>query len=88
MRDQNGRAAARRVVDRLLDLIFGGAVDSTGRKMDKQLKSAVKAGCKYVLFIGEKELKSSEYNLKELVSGHEQQLSVEQVIEVLQKSDL
>ena len=55
------------------------AVDSTNRKMDKQLKSAAKAGYKYVLFIGEQELESGEYKLKNLESGQEQTLAAHEI---------
>jgi histidyl-tRNA synthetase len=56
------------------------AVDSTKRKMDKQIQSAVKAGYRYALFIGEDELGSGHFNLKELSSGQEQKLALEQII--------
>ncbi len=47
------------------------AVDSSGRKIDKQLKSAVKAGYQYVLFVGEQELESGEYKIKNLENSQE-----------------
>src|SRR3546814_6074602 len=36
------------------------AVDTTGRKIDKQLKTAVKKGIHYAIFIGEQELASEK----------------------------
>lgn len=59
------------------------AVNSTKRKMDNQLKSAFKAGYRYVLFIGEAEIESKKFNLKELATGQEQHLTLEQIIQTL-----
>lgn len=59
------------------------AVDTSGRKLDAQIRSAVKSGSPYVIFIGEKELSSNMYKLKNLNSGKEQQLSLEQIVNTL-----
>lgn len=56
------------------------AVDSSGRKLANQLKNAVKKDIRFALFIGEDELKSGLFNLKDLRSGEEQNLSVERVV--------
>jgi histidyl-tRNA synthetase len=61
------------------------AVDSSGSKIDKQLKNAVKAGYKHVLIVGEKELAEHQYNLKELSTGQEQRLTFEEVVETTKK---
>jgi histidyl-tRNA synthetase len=61
------------------------AVDASGRKLDSQIKSAAKSGTSYVLFIGEKELSSNNYKLKELATGEEKDLSFEQVVDVLSR---
>lgn len=64
------------------------AVDTTGRKLDKQIQAAEKQGVSYVLFIGERELQEEQYKLKELKSGQEQTLSIERVVQtVLAKSE-
>ncbi len=56
------------------------AVDSTGRKLDAQIKSAAKAGVPYVIFIGEQELAGNTYKLKDLRTGQEQELTLEQIV--------
>jgi histidyl-tRNA synthetase len=56
------------------------AVDSSGRKLANQLKNAVKKDIRFALFIGEDELKSGLFNLKDLRSGEEQNLSIERVV--------
>lgn len=52
------------------------AVDLSGRKLDKQIRSAEKKGIKQVLFIGEQELESGEYKLKNLDTGKEETLKI------------
>jgi histidyl-tRNA synthetase len=59
------------------------AVDPTNRKMDTQIRSANKAGLTFVIFIGEKELASSRFKLKNLVSGEEKELSLERLVSTL-----
>ena len=59
------------------------AVDTTGRKLDTQLKSAVKSGIPYVIFIGEHELASQRFKLKDLRSGEEKELSLERLVSTL-----
>lgn len=52
------------------------AVDLTGRKLDKQIKTAEKKGIKQVLFVGEQELMSGEFKLKDLTSGQEETVHI------------
>jgi len=48
------------------------AVDLSGRKPDKQIKNAEKKGIKQVLFVGEQELQSGQFKLKDLDTGKEE----------------
>ncbi|MBI4033426.1 histidine--tRNA ligase [Candidatus Saccharibacteria bacterium] len=59
------------------------AVDASGRKLDTQLKSAVKSGIPYVIFLGEHELATQRFKLKDLRSGEEKELSLERLISTL-----
>jgi len=59
------------------------AVDSTQRKLDAQIRSAAKAGTEHVIFIGEKELESQRFKLKNLTSGEEKDLSLERLVSTL-----
>ncbi len=54
--------------------------DFTGRKLDRQIKTAVKKQIPYVLFVGEQELKSQKFNLKDTQSGEEQLLAFERLV--------
>lgn len=55
-------------------------LDITGRKLDKQLKTAIKKNIPYILFVGEEELRKEVYTLKDTASTDEQKLSVERVV--------
>ena len=59
------------------------AVDNSGRKLDACIKSAVKSGVLHVLFIGEQELASGKYKLKNLESAKELELDQEEVVKIL-----
>jgi histidyl-tRNA synthetase len=59
------------------------AVDSSGRKLDTQIRSAAKSGIPYVIFIGEHELGSQRFKLKDLRSGDETELSPERLVSKL-----
>jgi histidyl-tRNA synthetase len=55
------------------------AVDLAGRKLGDQFKTADKKGIKNVLVIGENELKTGKFTLKNLDTGKEQPLSIEAI---------
>ncbi len=55
------------------------SIDGTGRKIDKKIKSASKQGIKYALFVGQDELNSGEFSLKNLETGEEAKFAVEQI---------
>lgn len=56
------------------------AVDTTGRKIDKQIKTASKKGIAHILFIGEEELESQRYKLKNLRTGEEKDLGLPRLV--------
>lgn len=58
------------------------AVDYSNRKIDKQIKSAQKLGVRYVLFVGERELESQQFNLRNLQTGTEEQYSLQRVVSI------
>jgi histidyl-tRNA synthetase len=55
-------------------------LDTTGRKMDKQLKTAVKKSIPYLLFVGEEEVVKEVYPLKDTLTGEEKKLSFERIV--------
>lgn len=56
-------------------------VDITSRKLDKQMKTALKKLIPNILFVGESEIEKGEYTLKDLSRGSEQKLTVQQIID-------
>lgn len=59
------------------------AVDTTGRKLDKQIKTAVKKGLPQAIFIGEDELASGQFKLKDLLTGKEETHSAERLVAII-----
>lgn len=55
-------------------------LDITDRKLDKQIKTAIKKSIPYILFVGEAEIKSELYTLKDTTSTDEQKLSFARII--------
>lgn len=59
------------------------AVDATGRKPDKQIKTAIKKDIHYALFIGEKELSDGRFVLKNLLTGMDERHGVERTVSII-----
>jgi histidyl-tRNA synthetase len=59
------------------------AVDTTGRKLEKQIKSAVKKGLHYAIFIGETELASEQFKLRNLVDGSEEAHGLQRIVTIV-----
>lgn len=72
--------AARKLAQDLREEGVRVAVDITGRKLDKQIKTAVKQKINYLLFVGEKEVQEEVYRLKDVMDESEQELSLERII--------
>jgi histidyl-tRNA synthetase len=79
----NVYADAQRVVTRIREMGANVAVDITGRSADKQIKTAVKKGVNYALFIGEKDLKEEQFEIKNLASGVAEKHSLERIVSII-----
>lgn len=55
-------------------------LDITGRKLDRQLKTALKKNIPFLVFVGEDELKNEVYSFKDTASSEEQKLSLERIV--------
>ncbi len=75
---------AQKVVADLREMGVNVAVDITGRKSDKQIKTAAKKGIRYVLFIGEEEIKNETYKLKDLLDGTEESHGAQRLVSIIQ----
>ena len=71
---------AEKIADELRAEGVKVAVDISGRKIDKQIKSAVKMQVPYMLFVGDKEVANEVYRLKDVKSEEETEASVERIV--------
>lgn len=71
------------VVNELREMGLNVAVDSTGRKLEKQIRSAEKLGLKHVVFVGQKELEAQSFKLKNLVTGQEESHSAQRIVSIV-----
>jgi histidyl-tRNA synthetase len=74
---------AQKPIAELREMGLSLAVDSSGRKADKQIKAALKKDVRYVLFIGEKELADDQYPIKNLKTGIEEKHSLQRLVSVI-----
>ena len=70
--------------DKLAERLRGEGVtvelDFTGRKLDKQIKTALKKEIPFMLFVGENDLKKDIYNFKDTKSSKEEALSFARIV--------
>lgn len=76
-------AQAQGMIADLREMGVNVAVDMSGRKPDKQLKSAVKKGIHFAIFIGEKELNDEQLVIKNLHTGEEERHGVQRTVSIL-----
>ncbi len=62
-------------------------VDITNRKIDKQIKAAVKKNIPWLIFVGAQDAESNQYSLKNVANETEEKLSVEQISELLMSNE-
>lgn len=60
-------------------------LDLSGRKLDKQIKIALKKDIPYMLFIGEDEVKSGLYAIKDMKKSEEYKLNIADIIGLIVK---
>lgn len=60
------------------------AVDISNSKVDKQLKNASKKGIKHVMFVGEDELNTEEFTLKDMETGEEHKHTLNEIKDSLE----
>lgn len=76
---------ANYVAKTLRDAGLNIEVDISDRKLDKQIKTADKKKIQYVIIVGEEEILKSEYVLKNLETGSEVRISIDDLILKLKK---
>lgn len=60
------------------------AVDISGRKIDKQIKTAEKKDIHYVIIIGESELENQQYTLRNIQTGVEEKHGVSRIVSIVE----
>lgn len=58
-------------------------LDITGRKIDKQLKTALKKQIPFAIFVGEEEIKEGVYTIKNLVESTEQKVDTDRITTII-----
>ena len=71
---------AQNLASELREMGVNVAVDYTGRKPDKQIKAAAKKGIRFVMFVGEKEIQSEQYTIKDLVTSQEETHGLQRIV--------
>lgn len=74
---------AQRIAAELREMGVNTSLDITKRKTDKQLKSAIKSGVPYVLFVGEQEVESGQFKLKNLAASTEESHSLQRIVSII-----
>jgi len=75
--------AAQKTLTSFREMGLNIAVDSTGRKMASQIKTAVKKDIHYAIFIGEKELADEQFNIKNLQTGNEETHGLQRIVSII-----
>jgi histidyl-tRNA synthetase len=70
---------AREVAQKIREKGIKASIDFSGKKVGDQIKNADKRKIPYIIVIGESEMNSGEFKLKELATGKEQTHTIETV---------
>lgn len=80
----NVYADAQPIIADLRDMGANVAVDVTGRKVEKQIKTAAKKGIHYAMFIGENDIKEEQFEIRNLVTGVAERHSAARIVSIVQ----
>lgn len=61
-------------------------VDITGRKLERQMKNAIKKGISHILFVGEQEIETGKYSLKDMNNNKEYKLDMAGIVEKIKET--
>ncbi len=74
---------AQKIVAEMREMGANVAMDLTGAKADKQIKTAVKKGIHYVMFIGERDLHEEQFEIKNLITGATERHSAARIVSII-----
>jgi len=60
-------------------------LDLSGRKLDKQIKTAIKKNVPYMLFVGEEEVRSGVYSLKDIINSKDFKLDFAGIVDQIKE---
>lgn len=73
----------------LLNQLRGNNIDTvinfSNAKIGQKIKWALREDLKYVIVVGENELKTNKYNLKDLTNSTQEELTIEEIIKTINK---
>jgi histidyl-tRNA synthetase len=75
--------AAQKAIKDFREMGLNLAVDMSGGKADKQIKSAVKKGILYAIFIGDNEIADEQFTIKNLQTGEEEKHSAQRIVSII-----
>ncbi|PIT84310.1 histidine--tRNA ligase [Candidatus Micrarchaeota archaeon CG10_big_fil_rev_8_21_14_0_10_45_29] len=84
--DDKSYGGAVRAAKRIREAGFSCRTDLMGRKVKNQLEYANACKIPFALIIGEKEMKSGKFALKDLKSGKQKEIGIEEVLENLEEA--
>jgi histidyl-tRNA synthetase len=76
----------QQVITSLRDAGLNVAVDLSTRSVDSQLKTAIKKGIDFVVFIGAEEISSGQFTLKNLLTREETKASVADIVTTIKNN--
>lgn len=71
------------LADKLREAGLNVELDLSGRKLDKQIKNVLKKDIRYMLFIGEEEVKAEIYSIKDITEAQEYKLDISKIVELV-----
>ena len=83
--DDKVRENAREIAKRLRGEGIGCQVDLMKRSLSKQLEYADALGIPYVLIVGQKELKSKKFKLRDMKKKNEKTMTLQQILKMFAK---
>jgi len=86
VREDESVAPAQKIAGELREMSINVSVDYSGKKIDKQLKNAIKTGVQHVLFVGTEEVASERYVLKDTQTNKEEKHSLKRIISIVKDS--
>ena len=79
----DARSGSQKLASDLREEGVNVAIDTTDRKLDKQLRSALKMSIPFIVFVGKDELDSEQYTLKDVAKEQEEKLGFERLVSTI-----